>query len=143
MAIAAKDMKRARAFLEGLGMRATRPRTLVLAELMREEDDLTAQALHARLRERGERTGLATVYRTLTILAGEGAVDALPHHPGELCYRWCGSEHHHHLVCSRCHRVVEVAGCELDPWLDKVSAEHGFVATGHRLEVAGVCAGCR
>jgi Fur family ferric uptake transcriptional regulator len=143
MAIAAKDMKRARAFLEGLGMRATRPRTLVLAELMREEDDLTAQALHARLRERGERTGLATVYRTLTILAGEGAVDALPHHPGELCYRWCGNEHHHHLVCSRCHRVVEVAGCELDPWLDKVSAEHGFVATGHRLEVAGVCAGCR
>jgi len=143
MAIAAKDMKRARAFLEGLGVRATRPRTLVLAELMREEDDLTAQALHARLRERGERTGLATVYRTLTILAGEGAVDALPHHPGELCYRWCGDEHHHHLVCSTCHRIVEVAGCELDPWLDKVSAEHGFVATGHRLEVAGVCAGCR
>lgn len=143
MAIAAKDMKRARAFLEGLGVRATRPRTLVLAELMREEDDLTAQALHARLRERGERTGLATVYRTLTILAGEGAVDALPHHPGELCYRWCGDEHHHHLVCSTCHRIVEVAGCELDPWLDKVSAEHGFMATGHRLEVAGVCAGCR
>lgn len=143
MAFAAKDMKRARAFLEGLGVRATRPRTLVLAELMREEDDLTAQALHARLRERGERTGLATVYRTLTILAGEGAVDALPHHPGKLCYRWCGDEHHHHLVCSTCHRIVEVAGCELDPWLDKVSAEHGFMATGHRLEVAGVCAGCR
>jgi Fur family ferric uptake transcriptional regulator len=143
VAIAAKEMKRARAFLEGLGVRATRPRTLVLAELMREEDDLTAQDLHARLRDRGERTGLATVYRTLTILAGEGAVDALPHHPGELCYRWCGDEHHHHLVCSTCHRVVEVAGCELDPWLDKVSAEHGFVPTGHRLEVAGVCAGCR
>jgi Fur family transcriptional regulator, ferric uptake regulator len=142
MAIAAKEMKRARAFLEGLGVRATRPRTLVLAELMREEDDLTAQALHARLRDGGERTGLATVYRTLMILAGEGAVDALPHHPGELCYRWCGDEHHHHLVCSTCHRVVEVAGCELDPWLEKVSAEHGFVPTGHRLEVAGVCAGC-
>jgi Fur family transcriptional regulator, ferric uptake regulator len=143
MAMAAKNMKRARAFLEGLGVRATRPRTLVLAELMREEDDLTAQALHARLRDRGERTGLATVYRTLMILAGEGAVDTLPHHPGELCYRWCGDEHHHHLVCSTCHRVVEVAGCELDPWLDKISAEHGFLATGHRLEVAGVCAGCR
>lgn len=143
MANAAKDMKQARAFLESLGVRATRPRTLVLTELIREEDDLTAQALHARLRDRGERTGLATVYRTLMILAGEGAVDALPHHPGELCYRWCGDEHHHHLVCSTCHRIVEVAGCELDPWLDKVSAEHGFLATGHRLEVAGVCAGCR
>jgi len=143
MAMAAKDVKRARTFLEGLGLRATRPRTLVLAELMREKDDLTAQALHARLRDRGERTGLATVYRMLTILAGEGAVDALPHHPGELCYRWCGEEHHHHLVCSTCHRVVEVAGCELDPWLNKVSAEHGFVPTGHRLEVAGVCTDCR
>ncbi len=135
--------RRADAFLRGLGVRPTGQRVRVLAELMRERDDVTAQALHDRFRRRGERIGLATVYRTLTLLAGGGAVDALSHHRGELCYRWCGDEHHHHLVCSSCHRVVEVGDCELDAWLDQVAANHGFVATGHRLEVTGLCADCR
>jgi Fur family ferric uptake transcriptional regulator len=128
--------------LAGAGLRATPQRVRVLAELMRERDDVTAQGLHDRLRGRGERLGLATVYRTLNALADEGLIDTLSHHPGELCYRWCADEHHHHLVCSGCHRVVEL-GCGLDPWLERISGEHGFVATGHRLEVAGVCADCR
>jgi len=129
--------------LQAVGARATRQRVRVLTELMRERDDVTAQELHVRLRGRGERMGLATVYRTLGLLAGEGVIDALSHHPGELCYRWCGDEHHHHLVCSRCHRVIELRECELDSWLDRLSSDHGFVATGHRLEVSGLCAGCR
>ena len=125
------------------GVQPTPQRLTVAAELLREPDDVTAQELHARLRARGERLGLATVYRTLALLADAGAVDTMSHHPGELCYRWCGDDHHHHLVCSDCHRVVEVGECELDPWLDRLTAEHGFVVTGHRLEVAGVCASCR
>jgi Fur family ferric uptake transcriptional regulator len=129
--------------LERVGLRPTPQRVGVLAELMRERDDATAQQLHDRLRARGNRLGLATVYRTLNALADEGVIDALSHRPGELCYRWCGDEHHHHLVCSGCHRVVELGGCKLDPWLECVSMEHGFVATGHLLEVAGICAACR
>ena len=129
--------------LERTGLRATRQRVRVLAELMRERDDATAQELHERLRARGQRLGLATVYRTLNALAEEGVVDALSHRPSELCYRWCGDEHHHHLVCSTCHRVVELVDCGLEPWLERASAAHGFVATGHRLEVSGLCGDCR
>jgi Fur family transcriptional regulator, ferric uptake regulator len=125
------------------GVRPTARRVQVLAELIAERDDLTAQDLHERLRARGERLGLATVYRTLGLLAEEGVIDAISHHPGELCYRWCAEGHHHHLVCSDCHRVVELVDCELGPWLDQVSSRHGFVTTGHRLEVSGLCGDCR
>jgi Fur family ferric uptake transcriptional regulator len=125
------------------GVRPTRQRVRVLAELMGEQDDVTAQELHDRLRSGGEKLGLATVYRTLGLLAEAGVVDALSHRPGELCYRRCGQEHHHHLVCSSCHRVVELANCELDPWLERTSKAHGFVTTGHRLEVSGLCGACR
>ena len=138
--VASRETERA---LAAVGLRPTRQRVAVAAELLGERDDVTAQELHSRLRSRGERLGLATVYRTLALLTEAGAVDQLAHHPGELCYRWCGDEHHHHLVCDRCHRVVELADCELDPWLERLSAEHGFVPTGHRLDVTGVCAGCR
>lgn len=133
----------AASLLEGAGMRATRQRVTVLGELMRERDDVTAQELHERLRARGERLGLATVYRTLGLLAEEGVVDVLSHHPGELCYRWCGEGHHHHLVCTSCHRVVEIEECELDPWLGRLAERHGFASVAHRLEVSGLCPACR
>jgi Fur family ferric uptake transcriptional regulator len=129
--------------LSGAGVRPTRQRLRVLTELMGERDDVTAQELHERLRSGGEKLGLATVYRTLGLLAEAGVIDALSHRPGELCYRWCGQGHHHHLVCSGCHRVVELDDCELDPWLERISRAHGFVTTGHRLEVSGLCAACR
>jgi Fur family ferric uptake transcriptional regulator len=141
--VPAAGQERAVELLEGAGLRATRQRVTVLAELVDEHDDVTAQGLHERLRQRGERLGLATVYRTLGLLAEEGVIDSLSHHQGELCYRFCGHGHHHHLVCSGCHRVVELDDCELEPWLERVSAAHGFVATGHRLEVSGLCPDCR
>ena len=137
------EQARAVGLLEGVGVRPTRQRVIVLSELMSEHDDVTAQELHERLRGRGERLGLATVYRTLGLLTNEGVIDALSHRQGELCYRLCGNGHHHHLVCSTCHHVVELADCELDPWLERISAAHGFVTTSHRLEVSGLCGDCR
>ena len=115
----------------------------MLSELARERDDVTAQALWHRLRKRHSQAGLATVYRTLALLADKGVVDTMSHHGTELCYRLCTESHHHHLVCSNCHRVVEVEQCGLGSWLDTVTKEHGFVATDHRVEITGLCSACR
>jgi Fur family ferric uptake transcriptional regulator len=129
--------------LERHGVRATPRRLEVLEELAREQDDATAQVLWSRLRERDARTGLATVYRTLSLLSEKGVVDVLSHHGGEQCYRLCGDEHHHHLLCAKCHRVVEVQQCGLDDWVAAAAKQHGFVATDHRVEIVGLCADCR
>ena len=137
------EQTQAAGLLTGVGVRPTRQRVVVLTELMGERNDVTAQELHERLRAQGERLGLATVYRTLGLLSDEGLIDALSHRPGELCYRLCGEGHHHHLVCSGCHQVIELEECELEPWLERISEAHGFVTTGHRLEVAGLCGDCR
>jgi Fur family ferric uptake transcriptional regulator len=126
------------------GVRPTPRRLAVLGELARERDDATAQTLWRRLREGGDGAiGLATVYRTLSLLRDHGVVDTLSHHGSELCYRLCGDAHHHHLVCSSCHRVVEVDECGLEPWVDDVAARHGFSAAEHRVEISGLCADCR
>jgi Fur family transcriptional regulator, ferric uptake regulator len=84
-----------------------------------------------------------TVYRTLALLSEKGVVDTLSHHGGEQCHRLCGDEHHHHLLCERCHRVVEVQECGLDDWVAAAAKRHGFVATDHRAEIVGLCADCR
>jgi Fur family transcriptional regulator, ferric uptake regulator len=129
--------------LERNGVRPTQRRLEVLEELARERDDATAQVLWGRLRERDSRTGLATVYRTLALLSAKGVVDVLSHHGGEQCYRLCGDEHHHHLLCERCHKVVEIQECGLDDWVAAAAEQHGFVATDHRVEIVGLCADCR
>jgi Fur family ferric uptake transcriptional regulator len=124
------------------GVRPTKQRLEVLVELARERDDVTAQSLWRRLRERDSRTGLATVYRTLALLSEKGVIDSLSHHGTELCYRLCTDSHHHHLLCTNCHRVVEIEQC-IDGWIDDVTSRHGFVVTDHRVEITGVCADCR
>jgi Fur family transcriptional regulator, ferric uptake regulator len=130
--------------LRAKGLRPTRQRVEVLAELAKERDDATAQELWARLRDSGSSTiGLATVYRTLARLRDEGIIDALSHHDAEQCYRLCTDAHHHHLLCVKCHRVVEVDECSLGAWVDNVAAQHGFVAEHHSVEISGLCGNCR
>jgi Fur family ferric uptake transcriptional regulator len=125
------------------GIRATRQRVQVLEALSVEPNDATAQRIFESARARGDSIGLATVYRTLALLSGRGVIDALMHRPGEVCYRLCSNDHHHHLTCSECHQVVELGECELEPWLARLGAAHGFTVTSHAVEVTGVCATCR
>jgi len=124
------------------GLRATRQRTAVLEALAAEHDDATAQQVHDALRRKGEGVGLATVYRTLSALSERGVIDELSHRPREACYRLCGEGHHHHLVCTECHRVVELGDCDLEPWLAGLADGHGFTVSDHTVEVTGICAEC-
>jgi Fur family transcriptional regulator, ferric uptake regulator len=129
--------------LKRYGLRSTRQRSAVLDALSAEPNDATAQAIHRRLVDAGEPIGLATVYRTLELLSTHGVVDAMSHRRGELCFRLCGNQHHHHLVCEECHRVVEVGDCDLSEWLEGLAMEHEFVIAGHTVEVTGVCVACQ
>jgi Fur family ferric uptake transcriptional regulator len=125
-------------------IRPTRRRLAVLGELAREPNDATAATLWGRMRgRRKDGIGLATVYRTLALLEERGVIDSLSHHAGERCFRLCGDEHHHHLVCEECHRVVELEACDLGGWVDDVAGRHGFAAREHQVEIAGLCPDCR
>ena len=122
-------------------LRPTRQRAAVSGVLDDVDDFRSAQQIHAMLESRGERVGLATVYRTLQSLAQADQVDVLRSADGEAVYRRCSSgAHHHHLVCRTCGRTVEVDGPAVERWAEKVAAEHGFAEVSHTVEVFGTCA---
>ncbi len=121
---------------------ATRQRSALLALLEELDGFRTAQQLHGLLGQRGERVGLATVYRGLQCLVEDGRVDVLRGDDGEAGYRRCSPVHHHHLVCRSCGRTVEVADPPVERWATRVAAEHGFADVQHQLEVFGTCAAC-
>lgn len=122
--------------------RRTKQQVAVAAQLEQLEDFSSAQDLHAKLREAGESVGLATVYRTLQVLADSGDVDVLRTDEGEAVYRMCSTGHHHHLVCRSCGLTREIEGPTVEAWAEQVAAEHGFTDAGHTLEVFGRCAQC-
>jgi len=123
-------------------VRNTRQRSAVGALLGEVEGFHSAQQLHAMLRERGERVGLTTVYRTLQGLADSGEIDVMRPPGGEHLYRRCSEGHHHHLVCRSCGGTVEVEGPAVELWADKVATAHGFVDVRHTVEIFGTCPAC-
>jgi Fur family ferric uptake transcriptional regulator len=124
------------------GTRPTRQRKAVSGALSEVDDFRSAQEIHDLLKQRGERVGLTTVYRTLQALADSGAVDVLRTPEGESAYRRCSRGHHHHLVCRGCGRTVEVEGPTVELWADRIAADHGFVDVSHTLEIFGTCPDC-
>ncbi len=122
--------------------RTTRQRTAIESVLASTDEFHSAQDLHTRLVERGERVGLSTVYRTLQAMADAGDVDVLRHENGEAVYRRCSGRHHHHLVCRRCGRTIEIEGTDVEAWAARMAAEHGFIDPTHDVEVYGTCPDC-
>ena len=119
--------------------RGTRQRRAVEATLRQSDDFVSAQALHARLRESGESIGLATVYRALKWLIETGDVVTVEL-PGDTPrYELAHHDHHHHFSCRSCGRVFEVDGCPGD--LAKL-APRGFAVEAHEVVLYGQCAGC-
>lgn len=123
--------------------RMTRQRVAVSDLLERTDGFHTAQQLHEMLREDGQSVGLATVYRTLQVLADHGEVDVLRNADGEFLYRQClRQEHHHHLVCRHCGRTAEIDAASVERWADSVGRAHDFVEIEHTAELFGTCASC-
>jgi Fur family ferric uptake transcriptional regulator len=128
-----------------IGQRVTRQRIAISGLLDGLDEFRSAQQIHHLLQDRGDDIGLATVYRTLGAMATAGEVDVMRTEGGESLYLRCAPTpypHHHHLVCRRCGRTVEVAGPSVEAVVEALAADHGFVDVEHTLEFYGTCASC-
>lgn len=125
------------------GSRMTRQKRAVAGLLADTGEFSSAQDLHARLKEAGEKVGLATVYSQLRTLADAGEIDSVRGDSGETLYRRCDLEsHHHHLVCRRCGHAVELDAPEVESWARRVGGRYGFRHLDHVLEITGICDRC-
>jgi Fur family ferric uptake transcriptional regulator len=122
--------------------RRTRQRAAVDGILRHLTEFRTAQQIHDELRHKGDSIGLTTVYRTLQSMVDAGQLDAIRTGDGEVAYRRCSVEHHHHLVCRGCGRTVEVFGPAVEQWAVATAQEHGFREVSHDLEIFGTCSNC-
>jgi Fur family ferric uptake transcriptional regulator len=122
--------------------RNTWQKTAVLEQLSNTAEFVSAQELHQKISQSGKKLGLTTVYRALTEMVEQGMADSLSISDGEMRYRICTPEHHHHLICRVCGKTVEFDMPGFEQLALEVAKANGFTELSHEIELFGVCAGC-
>lgn len=125
------------------GFRLTGPRRAIFDAVTRRDGHFRAEDILGEVRRAAPKTGRATVYRTLLLLAELGFLEQL--HLGEGTHSFVMGDpgHHHHLICSECGKVIEVHDCELPSAIGDLADKEGFRIEGHQLEVYGRCRSCQ
>jgi Fur family ferric uptake transcriptional regulator len=125
------------------GARLTPQRQLVLEVLVDEPGHLTAEDIHARVREHYPYVDLSTIYRTLEFLKEHGIVTQTDLGFGRSVYERRAKAPHHHLVCRCCGETVELGHELLEPLVQALLEKYGFQADLDHLAIFGLCAACR
>ncbi|MFT8393579.1 MAG: Fur family transcriptional regulator [Liquorilactobacillus ghanensis] len=147
MALQSEELSRIEKQLHQAGLKLTPQRRATVKTLLRlHESHLSAEELFAKVKEAEPDIGLATVYRTLEVLAELRIVNRVSFEDGITRYdlRTEDSGHfHHHLLCQVCGRVEEIHEDLLLDVEQKVEQDYGFKVADHRLTFLGICAKCR
>ncbi len=106
---------------------------------------LSAEDVYSILKKKHPDIGLATVYRTLDLLADMEVLQRMDFGDGRSRYEFTQNEihHHHHLICTRCGMVTEFADDLLDSLEEAIAKRSGFEVVDHQLKFFGYCTKCR
>jgi Fur family ferric uptake transcriptional regulator len=126
------------------GLKSTRQREVILDEFLRVGSHISTEELYLRLRRKNPQLGYATVHRTLKLFAECGIAEQRHFGDGQARYEASDlDEHHDHLICVTCGRIVEFEDPRIERLQEEVARHHGFSIERHRLELYGCCESCR
>lgn len=126
--------------------RVTPQRQVILqAFLDNAERHLSAEEIYNLVKKEHPEIGLATVYRTLDLLAELEILQKMDFGDGRSRYEFNQADvhHHHHLICIRCGRVTEFDDDLLETLETVVSRKTDFRILDHQLKFYGICQRCR
>ena len=126
------------------GLKRTAQRDLILDVFLRTEGHLSGEDLYRLVHEQDSSVGQTTVYRTLKLLTDAGLAREVRFGDGRAHYEHhYKHQHHDHLICSQCGKIIEFYSPEMEAIQDQVAAKHKFELTSHLLRMIGICADCR
>lgn len=129
--------------LRKAGLKVTLPRVKILQMLESSpQRHLSAEDVYKALLESGEDVGLATVYRVLTQFESAGLVVRHHFEGGHSVFELDQGEHHDHLVCLQCGKVLEFMDPVIEERQEAIAKEYGFKITDHSLYLYGLCQQC-
>jgi Fur family ferric uptake transcriptional regulator len=129
------------------------PRQAILDLISKTEGHLSAEEVFHLARKKYPAIGLTTVYRTLELLVEMRCLRRHDFGDGKARYEMSGvlkpEDHHHHLVCTECKRVINYKDfieqeVELLQKTEKeLSKKFKFKITDHLIQFYGLCEKCQ
>jgi Fur family transcriptional regulator, ferric uptake regulator len=109
-----------------------------------EDCALSAVEIEKMLRDQDTPTGRASIYRVLDRLVDHGLVKRVTVGHGLARFERVlpDGEHHHHLVCEYCGRLVAFDDPELEEAIDSLPERLGVHVERHEVVLRGACPDC-
>ena len=129
--------------LESSDYKVTKPRRFVLEAIMQQRKPFSVATL-AKILKGKKGCDQVTIYRSLPVFIELGLIekcdftDEMAHY--EVAHG-LDSHHHHHIVCTSCHKVEPLAQCLVEAQ-EKALQGLGYRNLRHRLEFSGTCPAC-
>jgi Fur family peroxide stress response transcriptional regulator len=124
------------------GFPLTVQRRVILEAMAVRDDHPTAEQIYKTIQAQVPEISRATVYRALESLVQLGAIGRA-HHLGPATRFDSNAGHHHHLVCVRCNRVMDLEDARLDDLPLPDPSRTGFQTVDYSVHFTGLCAECR
>src|SRR5688572_2110769 len=117
------------------GLKASRQREIIADVFFRTGGHLKVEELLQEVRKIDPKVSQATVYRTMKLLTDCGLASARNFLDGQTRYEPSdeGGEHHDHLICTHCGKIIEFVDERIEALQDTVAEERGFVVTHHKM----------
>lgn len=126
------------------GLKSTKQRSLIIDVFFEMDGHFSVEEVWARVRQDNPRVSVATVYRTMKLLAESGLAHARNFGDGQTRYEAAvGRDHHDHLICTRCGTIIEFENDQIERMQEAVARRHGFKVTSHKMELYGLCKNCQ
>ena len=136
------EKKALASYLEDHNLKHTKQREAILEVFLEVEGHITGEELHRRVRRKFPQIGYTTVYRTMKLLCEAGLASERHFDDGVTRFE-IQHEHHDHLVCVRCGKIVEFECSMIESAQERIVKAHGFRLLRHRHELYGHCPSCR
>ena len=124
-----KELRRA-------GVRITRPRRVILG-ILSQTDHPDALEIFRRSVEIDPSISLSTVYRTMKLLQGLGAIHRHAFEGGPSRFEHSGGDHHDHLIDIETGDVIEFKSDRIEQLQNEIARSLGYDIVRHRLELYG------
>jgi len=134
---------RFRTYLREQRLKSTAQRDAIVEVFLDGVGHASVEELYGRVRQRNPGIGYATVYRTMKLLTECGVADERHFRNGEARYEIAEKDHHDHLICERCGKIVEFEEKRIESLQEETAKRLGFELRGHKMELYGVCQECR
>jgi Fur family ferric uptake transcriptional regulator len=131
--------------LKNNNLKFTIQREVILETLYNSDEHLTPESLHQILQKKYSelKIGIATVYRTLSLLEDSKMVTSLSFGAQGKKYELGAKNHHDHLICTRCGNITEFVDEHIELRQHKIADELGFKMQDHSMQIYGICKKCQ